>query len=164
MNKITRNVLIVLLIIIIAAAIGFYLDSLKETVEFEEFTIEAPMGSDFENLTPSDDLTVKEQYRSMNDDLTITSFNKQYIEDEYYSLTGEMINYTEMLMDHLSEDESYNITKISDNLTSYIFTANINGYEDTDVAILYTDENHIIMVEGGDVEFITEIANSIKIL
>jgi hypothetical protein len=40
----------------------------------------------------------------------------------------------------------------------------IDGKQDTDVAVIYHDDTHYIIVEGGDVEFITGIAESIKIL
>lgn len=92
--------------------------------------------------------------------MTITSFDKTYIENEYFAETGEKINYTNSLINHLKKDKNINITKLSDNLTRGIEKTDT----DIDVAVIYHDNNHVILVEGGDIEFITEIANSIKIL
>lgn len=156
---------IIFFIIIAALIASMYYGNQRETFEFEEFSIDAPMGSIFENYSVSSDPTVKEMHRSLNDDLTITSFNKTYIENEYYRQNGEKINYTESLINHLKEDKNNNVTKISNNLTSCIQTSRIMGIgEDTDVAFIFHDEDHVIFIEGGDVNFIKEVAESIRIL
>ena len=45
------------------------------------------------------------------------------------------------------------------NASRIIQTSNIDGYEDTNVAVIYHDDAHIIIVEGGDVDLITEVGN-----
>lgn len=139
------------------------MNTLKQTVKFEEFSVETSIYNDFMNITPSDDLTIKEMYRCDGEDLTITSFDKNYIEDEYYNQNGEKINYTKMLMNKFKQDYD-NISRISDNLTLITVITEIDGDTDTDVAALYNDESHLIIIEGGDVEFISETAKSIHIL
>lgn len=139
------------------------LSTQKQSVEFDEFSIEAPFASSFMNMTPEDDLTVREMYRCTSEDLTITSFDKTYIENEYYAQNGEKINYTEGLLNQLKND-SDDFSKLSDNLTLIVQTMNIDGYADADIAAVYHDDSHVIIVEGGDVGFITDTAKSIKIL
>ena len=55
------------------------------------------------------------------------------------------------------------INQSSENITFFIINSRINGEIDTDVAGIYNDDDHFIIVEGGDVEFIKQITNSIKI-
>lgn len=163
MKKKNRNTLILLFVIVVLIGIGFALNDLKETVEFEEFSIEVPAGSNFTDLD-TDDPIIKEGHRSMNDDLTITSFNKEYIENEYYQQHGESMDFTKSSIENMTQGKQNNVTKLSDNLTRCIMTQMIDGKQDTDVAVIYHDDTHYIIVEGGDVEFITGIAESIKIL
>ena len=163
MKKKNRNTLILLFVIVVLIAIGFALNDLKETVEFEEFSVEVPAGSNFTDLD-TDDPIIKEGHRSMNDDLTITSFNKEYIENEYYEEHGESMDFTESSIENMTKDKANNVTELSDNLTRCVLTQNISGTPDTDVGVIYHDDTHYIIVEGGDVEFITGIAESIKIL
>lgn len=163
MDKLKRNVLILIISLLILAGAGIFLNSLTETVEFEEFSIEAPLGSSFYSMTPDNDRTIKEMYRCSNEDLTITSFDKGYIEEAYYNDTGERFDYAEGVLDNLSGENSETI-KINENITRIIQTSNINGYLDTDVACIYHDNDHVIIIEGGDVDFITKTAESIKII
>ena len=160
-EKKNRNTLILIFIIVILIAIGFGLNNQKETVKFEEFSVEVPAGSKFVDLD-LDDPTIKEGHRSRNDDLTITSFNKQYIENEYYSQNGEKIDFTESSIENMTQDDTNNITELSDNLTRCITTQVIDGANDTDVAVIYHDDTHYIIVEGGDVDFITKLHNQSK--
>ena len=155
----------IMFFIIIASLIATTYYPPNGTFEFDEFSIEAPRGSEFEDFDVSDDPTVKEMHRSLTDDLTITSFNATYIEKEHLKNNGEKINYTESLINHLKEDKINNVTEISDNLTSCIQTTGIKGInEDTDVAFIYHDDDHLIFIEGGDIDFIRGVAESIKIL
>lgn len=163
MKKKNRNTLILLFAIVALIAIGFALNDLKETVKFEEFSVEVPAGSNFTDLD-TDDPIIKEGHRSMNDDLTITSFNKEYIENEYYSQHGKSMDFTKSSIENMTKDETNNVTELSDNLIQCIQTQTIDGKQDIDVAVIYHDDTHYIIVEGGDVDFITEIAKSIKIL
>ena len=64
----------------------------------------------------------------------------------------------------MTQNGANNVTELSDKLTRCINTQVIDGANDTDVAVIYHDDTHYIIVEGGDVEFITQIAQSIKIL
>ena len=162
MKKLKRNIIIIIISLLILAGIGLYLNSMTETVEFEEFSIEAPLGSSFFTME-SDDGTVKEMYRCANEDLTITSFDKNYIEEAYYNNTGERFDYAEGLINNLSAGNG-KTSVISENITRIVQTSDIGGYEDSDVACIYHDDSHVIIVEGGDVDFITRIAESIRIL
>lgn len=163
MKKKNRNTLILIFIIAVLIAIGFGLNNQKETVNFKEFSVEVPAGTKFMDLD-LDDPTIKEGHRSRSDDLTITSFNKQYIENEYYSQNGEKIDFTKSSIENMTQNKANNVTKLSDKLTRCINTQVIDGANDTDVAVIYHDDTHYIIVEGGDVEFITQIAQSIKII
>ena len=162
MNKLKRNIIIIIISLLILVGIGLFLNSMTETVEFEEFSIEAPIGSSFYSIAPDIDKTIKEMYRCTNEDLTITSFDKDYIENAYYADSGERFNFVEGMLNNISGENSETI-KINDNITRIIQTSNIDGYEDTDVACIYQDNDHVIIIEGGDVDFITKIAESIKI-
>ena len=163
MEKLKRNVIILIISLLILAGIGLYLNSLTETAEFEEFSVEVPFGSSFFTMTPDGDMTIKEMYRCTSEDLTITSFDKKYIEDTYYNNTGEQIDFFKGLLENQSTGNN-EITNISENTTRIVETSNINGHMDSDVACIYHDDDHVILVEGGDVEFITKIAQSIKLL
>jgi hypothetical protein len=158
MKKFKRNVIILIISLLILVGIGLYLNSITETAEFEEFSLEVPFGSSFYAMTPEDE-TIKEKYRCTNEDLTVTSFDKGYIEDAYYNNTGEHIDYAEELLDNLTADND-NTSTISKNLTRIIQTSD----GDTDVACIYHDDNHVIIIEGGDVQLITNIAESIKLI
>jgi hypothetical protein len=153
----------VIIFIIIAGLIAsFYYGDIKETVEFNEFSIEIQSkNNDFIDM-PTDDL-IKEMYRCDSEDLTITSFDKNYIEKTYQNQTGEPIDFTQGLIRNLSDNNNSNIENLTDNLTRIIQTSNIDGYEDSDVAVIYHDDAHVIIVEGGDVDLITEVGESIKI-
>ena len=154
----------IIIFIIAAALVGsLYYGDQKEVEVFGEFSAEVPSGSYFFNVTPNDE-TIKEMYRCDGEDLTITSFNQQYIEDEYHNQTGKTIDYDESLLENITQGENVTVDKISDHMTRIIQTTTINGQQDTDVACVYSDNVHLIIVEGGDVNFITEIANSIRIL
>ena len=154
----------IIIFIIAAGLIGsLYYGDQKEVEVFGEFSAEVPSGSYFFNLTPND-ATINEMYRCDGKDLTITSFDQKYIENEYHKQTGKTIDYDESLLENISHGENVKAEKISDNITRIIQTTTINGQQDTDVACVYSDNVHLIIVEGGDVDFITEIANSIRIL
>lgn len=163
MNRLKRNIIIIIIILLILAGIGLFLNSMTETVEFEEFSIEAPLRSSFYSMTPDNDNTIKEMYRCSNEDLTITSFNKEYIEETYYNDTGERFDFAEGMLNNISAGNS-ETSKINENITRIILTSDIDGYADTDVACIYHDDNHVIIIEGGDVDLITRTAESIKIL
>lgn len=94
MNSVKRNVLIIIALIIILSGVGLCLHSLNTTHEFEEFSIEVPFGTEFVNMTSFGDETIKEMYRANGEDLTITSFDKNYIEDTYFNQTGRHIDYS----------------------------------------------------------------------
>lgn len=154
----------IIIFIIVAAIIGsLYYGDEKEVQVFGEFSAEVPSGSDFFNVTP-DDETIKEMYRCDGEDLTITSFDQKYIEKEYHKQTGKTIDYDESLLENITQGENVKVDKISDNVTRIVQTTAINGQTDTDVACVYSDNVHLIIVEGGDVNFITEIGKSIRIL
>lgn len=160
MNSVKRNVLIIIALIIILSGVGLCLHSLNTTHEFEEFSIEVPFGTEFVNMTSFGDETIKEMYRANGEDLTITSFDKNYIEDTYFNQTGRHIDYSKGLYENFTG--SGDTTTINDNLTRTVITTDIGGYNNTDVACLYMDGSHVIIVEGGDVDFITHIGESIK--
>lgn len=161
-KKLKRNIIILIMALAILAGIGLYLHTQTETFEFDEFSIEGPFGSSFSTMIPQD-RTVKERHRCTNEDLTITSFDKNYIEEAYYNNTGEHIDYFKGLLNNISTDNS-EISNISDNITKIIQKSDIDGYVDTDVACIYHDDDHVIIVEGGDEYLITKVAESIKIL
>ena len=161
-KKLKRNIIILILALLILTGIGLFLNSMTETVEFEEFSVEVPLGSSFFTMD-TDDPTIREMYRCANEDLTITSFDKEYIEDTYYNNTGEHFDYVKGMLNNLSTDNS-EISSVNENVTRIVQTSNIDGYIDTDVACIYHDGSHVIIIEGGDVDFITKIAQSIKIL
>ena len=160
-KKLKRNIIILIISLLILAGIGLYLNSLTQSVEFEEFSVEVPLGSSFYGMPH--DQTIKEKYRCVDEDLTITSFDKEFIEEAYYNSTGEHFDYTAGLLNNLSGDND-NTTNITDNITRIVQTSDIDGYEDTDVACIYHDDAHVIIIEGGDVNFITKISQSLKIL
>lgn len=162
MNSVKRNLLIIIAIIIILSGVGLCLHSLNTTHEFEEFSVEVPFGTEFINMTSFGDATIKEMYRANGEDLTITSFDKEYIEDTYFKQTGKHIDYSKGLYENFTG--SGDVTRISENLTRTVITTDIDGYNDTDAACIYMNGNHIIIVEGGDVDFITHIGESIKII
>ncbi|MBQ2665865.1 hypothetical protein [Methanobrevibacter sp.] len=161
MEKLKKNVIILIMSLLILAGIGLYLNSMTETVEFEEFSVEVPLGSSFVTMTP-EDRVIKEMYRCTSEDLTITSFDKKYIEDKYFDNTGQHIDFFKGLLENQSTDND-EISNISENITRIVQTSHIDGYEDTDVACIYHDDDHVIFIEGGDVEFITKISESIRI-
>ncbi len=163
MDKLKRNIIILIIILLILAGIGLFLNSMTETVEFEEFSIEAPLGSSFYSMTTGNDTIIKEMYRCANEDLTITSFDKGYVEEAYYNDTGEHFDFAQGMLNNLTAGNS-ETSKINENITQIILTSDINGYADTDVACIYHDDDHVIIIEGGDVDFITRTAESIKIL
>ena len=163
MNKLKRNIIIIIISLLILVGIGLFLNSMTETVEFEEFSIEAPIGSSFYSIAPDVDKTIKEMYRCSNEDLTITSFDKDYIENAYYTDSGERFNFVEGMLNNISGENSETI-KINENITRIIQTSYIDGYTDTDVACIYHDDSHVIIIEGGDVDFITKTAESIRII
>ena len=162
MDKIKRNALMLIALVIVLSAIGFLLHSMTTTVEFNEFSVDVAMGTSFITMPVENDPTIKEMYRANGEDLTITSFDKKYIEEAYYNQTGKHIDYSKGLMDNFTG--SGEITKINKHITRSIITTDINGQTDTDVACLYIKGDHVIIVEGGDVDFITETAKSINIL
>ncbi len=162
MDTVKRNVLIIIAIIIILSVVGLCIHSLNTTYEFDEFSIEVPLGTDFVNMTSFGDETINEMYRANGEDLTITSFDKKYIEDTYFKQTGKHIDYSKGLYENFTATGE--ITQINDNLTRSVITSDIDGYSDTDVACLYIDDGHVIIVEGGDIDFVTQVGDSIKIL
>ncbi|WP_407376289.1 hypothetical protein [Methanobrevibacter sp.] len=145
-------------------AYGFYAETTK-VIEFEEFSVEVPVETEIENITNEyksnyDFITV---YRAKNIDLTISSFDKQYIENTYSSNTGEEIDFGKSVLENLNNFNNPKINKSSENITFYISNTRVDGQIDCDVAGVYNDDNHFIIVEGGDVELIEKITNSIKI-
>jgi hypothetical protein len=163
MNKTKRNLLILIGALLVLTAFAFDLSLQKETEKFEEFSIEVPAGTSFGKVIENDTM-VKEMYRCYGEDLTVTSFDKAYIEDTYYENTGKHIDFAESLLKNMSGSDNAEVNKISKNLTQIIQRSNVNGYSDTDVACIYHDDDHVIIVEGGDVDFITGIAESVRIL
>ena len=163
MNKTKRNMIIIIIALLLLASIVIFLNFQKETEEFEEFSVEVPLGTSFGKVIENDTL-IKEMYRCYGEDLTITSFDKAYVEDTYYNNTGEKIDFAKSMMENMSKNDNNKMNEISANLTQIIEKSNINGHEDTDVACIYHDDDHVIIVEGGDEDFITEIAESIRIL
>ena len=163
MNKTKRNMLIILIALLLLASIVIFLNFQKETVEFEDFSVEVPLGSSFGKVRENDTM-INGMYRCYGEDLTITSFNKTYVEEEYYKNSGETIDFTKSMIKHMGEDDNNKMNEISPNLTRIIDKSIINGQEDTDVACIYHDDDHLIIIEGGDEDFITEIAESIQIL
>ena len=55
------------------------------------------------------------------------------------------------------------LSKSSENISFYIINQRMGNGIDSDVAGLYNDDKHFIIVEGSDVDFIKNITNSIKI-
>ena len=162
MDKLKRNIIILIIILLILAGIGLFLNSMTETVEFEEFSIEAPLGSAFYSMTTDNDTMIKEMYRCANEDLTITSFDRGYVEEAYYNDTGKHFDFAEAMINNISAGNSER-SEINQNITRIILTSDIDGYADTDVACIYHDDDHVIIIEGGDVDFITRTAESVKI-
>ncbi|WP_462316127.1 hypothetical protein [Methanobrevibacter sp.] len=163
MNKTKRNILIILIVLLLLSSIVIFLNFQKETVEFGDFSIEVPLGTSFGKVRENDTM-IKEMYRCYGEDLTITSFNKTYVEDTYNQNTGEKIDFTKSLIENLTGSNNSETKDISSNLTQITHKSSINGHEDTDVACIYHDDGHLIIIEGGDEDFITEIAESIQIL
>ena len=175
MNKTKRNLLIIIVFMLFLTSIVVFLNFQKETVEFEDFSVEVPLGSSFGKVRENDTL-IKEMYRCYGEDLTITSFDKGYVEDTYYNNTGERIDFSKSMIENISGSDNDEMKELSPNLTQIIQKTDMNGYEDTDVACImngyedtdvaciYHDDEHVIIIEGGDEKFITEIAKSIKML
>ena len=163
MNKTKRNLLIIIVFMLFLTSIVVFLNFQKETVEFEDFSVEVPLGSSFGKVRENDTL-IKEMYRCYGEDLTITSFDKGYVEDTYYNNTGERIDFSKSMIENISGSENDEMKELSPNLTQIIQKTDMNGYEDTDVACIYHDDDHVIIIEGGDEKFITEIAKSIRII
>ena len=163
-----QKVILYLSIFFVAAlllvAYGFYAQSEKE-YDFGEFSIKAPINCEFENVTEeyTSQYDMGTVYRCKNIDLTITSFDKQYIEDTYQSNTGDTIDFGESILDELLSMENPKINKISNTSTLFISNTRVNGQIDCDVAGIYNDNKHLIIVEGGDIEFIENVTKSIKI-
>ncbi|WP_458402709.1 hypothetical protein [Methanobrevibacter sp.] len=163
-----QKVVLYLTLFFIAAlslvAYGFYAETTK-VVDFGEFSVEVPVEAEIENITDEykskhDFITV---FRAKNIDLTISSFDKNYIESNYASNTGEEIDFGKSVLENLNDFSNPKINKSSENITFYISNTRVDNQIDCDVAGVYNDDNHFIIVEGGDVELIEKITNSIKI-
>ena len=161
-----QKVILFLIIFFVVAGIligyGFYAETTK-TVDFKEFSVETPSMCEFEDISSRYNSTFIKSYRCTSMDLTITSFNKTYIESKYTENTGNQIDFGKGVLDNLLGFHNPKVENISENSTLYITNTRVNSQIDTDVAGIYNDDNHFIIVEGGDVEFIKQITNSIKI-
>ena len=93
----------------------------------------------------------------------MTSFDKDYLENTYEYNTGNKIDFGKEVLEQLSGFENPKVNKSSENITFFITNTRVNGYIDCDVAGVYNDNNHFIIVEGGDIELIEKVTNSIKI-
>lgn len=142
------------------AAYGFYCETTK-TVDFNEFSLEVPLYVEIENMSEKSDFILI--YRAKNIDLTVSSFDKEYIESTYTANTGAEIDFGKSVLENLNGFSNPKINKSSENITFYISNTRVDGQIDCDVAGVYNDDEHFIIVEGGDVELIEKITNSIKI-
>ena len=147
--------------------IGYsYYAEQTEPYDFGEFTIDVPLGSKFKDVTSrydSENYNIGKAYICTDKDLIISIFDKHYIENTYEMNTGDKIDFGKSLLGHLHGENKYKINESSENLTFFILNHRVKGVIDTDVAGVYNDDDHLIIVEGGDIEFIEKIANSIKI-
>ena len=162
-----RKVILYLSIFFVCAFLligyGYYAESTK-TFTFDEFSVEAPQMCEFEDISSKYNSTFMKTYRATNMDLTISIFDKNYIEDTYNLHTGDTVDFGKTSLEKLMDFHNPKVNKTSDNVTLFITNTRVNGQIDTDVGGVYNDDNHLIIVEGGDVELIEEISNSIKIL
>lgn len=145
-------------------AYSFYGESTKEA-DFGEFSIQVPPDSEFENITKeySGEHNFTKSYGCKNIDLTVTSFDKDYLENTYEYNTGNKIDFGKEVLEKLSGFENPKVNKSSENITFFITNTRVDGYIDCDVAGVYNDNDHFIIVEGGDIELIEKVTNSIKI-
>lgn len=149
-------------IILSALFVGylFYIDQ-SETYSFGNFSIEAPKGYEFKDISDEyENNSFMKVYRCVNEDLTVSSIDKNYIESTYYNNTGVVIDFNKLCNDNIKR--SAKVVNETNNLTTYVQTG--YGHFDRDVAVVYRDDSHFIIIEGGDMEFISKIGNSIKIL
>ncbi|WP_458456924.1 hypothetical protein [Methanobrevibacter sp.] len=95
--------------------------------------------------------------------MTISIFDKNYIENTFETNTCDEIDFGKSVLEHFLGMKNAEISKTSENISICTVNQRIGGSIDTDVAGIYNDDEHFIIVEGGDSEFIQNITNSIKI-
>lgn len=163
-QKVILGLSIFFIAALIIVAYGFYAES-TAIYDFGEFSIKAPRNCEFEDVTYqySSDPNMGSVYRCKNIDLTITSFNKQYVESSYRANTGDNIDFSKEVLQDIISVSDPQINRISDTTTLFISNTRVNGQIDCDVAGVYEDDGHLIIVEGGDIEFIENITKSIEI-
>lgn len=150
-----------------ASVIGYgYYAELREPHDFGEFTVDVPLGSEFEDISSKYDTggyNFVKSYRCKDKDLTISIFDKNYIENTFETNTGDEIDFGKSVLEHFLGMKNADINKTSENICICTVNQRIGGSIDTDVAGIYNDDEHFIIVEGGDTDFIQNITNSIKI-
>ena len=90
-------------IILSALFVGylFYIDQ-SETYSFGNFSIEAPKGYEFKDISDEyENNSFMKVYRCVNDDLTVSSMDKNYIESTYYNNTGVVIDFNKLCNDNI---------------------------------------------------------------
>ena len=95
--------------------------------------------------------------------MIISSFNKTYLEENYQMNTGETIDSGKYIIGQLTGNSNLEINETSGNTTLFVEKTLINGHVDTDVAGVYNDDDHFIIIEGGDIDFIKNVTYSLKI-
>lgn len=161
----TKVIFYLILFFVVAGVLigyGFYAETTK-TVDFREFSVKVPQMCEFEDISEKYNSSFIKSYRCTSMDLTITTFNKAYIESAYQINTGDQIDFGKSALENLLGYHNPKVEKTSENTTIYIINTRVNRQIDTDVAGIYNDDSHFIIVEGGDVEFIEQIVKSIKI-
>lgn len=164
-----QKIIISLILFFVAAGLligyGFYAETTK-IVDFNEFTIETPQMCEFEDISSrynSSGNDFAKSFRCTNMDLTITTFDKEYIESTYEMNTGNPIDFGKSAVKNILSYDNPKVENLSENATLYIVNTRVNGQIDTDVAGIYDDNDHFIIVEGGDVELVEQITKSIII-
>ena len=161
-----QKIIIGMILFFVAAGLligyGFYAETTK-IVDFNEFTVETPQMCEFEDISSRYNSTFIKSYRCTSMDLTITTFDKEYIESTYQLNTGNPIDFGKSAVKNILSFNNPKIENLSENATLYIVNTRVNGQINTDVAGIYNDNDHFIIVEGGDVELIEQITKSIRI-
>lgn len=127
---------------------------------------EVPQTAEFIDVSSeysTDKYSFVTSYRCTSIDLTISSFNKTYLEENYRINTGETIESGKYIIEQLTGNSDLGINETSGNTTIFVEKTLINGQVDTDVAGVYNDDDHLIIIEGGDIDFIKNITYSLKI-
>ena len=91
-----QKIIIGMILFFVAAGLligyGFYAETTK-IVDFNEFTVETPQMCEFEDISSRYNSTFIKSYRCTSMDLTITTFDKEYIESTYQLNTGNPIDF-----------------------------------------------------------------------